>query len=102
MQESQGRSRLGPPHVDGAQQALNEVGEVVHLKSPHQEDRPVQGRQLYKALQRVLGHVKISLIFRCTCWKDELIHKNKFFFYKGHVSIMPNEGREKFTAADYF
>ena len=43
-----------------------------------------------------------SLIFRCTCWKDEIIHKNKFLFYTGHVSIMPNEGREKFTAADYF
>lgn len=59
MQESQGRSQLGHLPIDGAQQALDEVGEVVHLSALIREDRPVQGRQLCKALQRVLGHVRI-------------------------------------------
>lgn len=62
------RTRSGPAEplsraahlpVDGAQEALDEVGQVVHLGALVGEDGAMQAGQLGEALQGVLGHVRV-------------------------------------------
>lgn len=54
-------SAARPAHlpVDGVQQPLDEVCQVVNLGPFVREDGPVKRRQLGEALQGVLGHVRI-------------------------------------------